>query len=606
MTRTTFQSRPFRSAGRGAFTLVEVMISVALVLMVIYGVARVFKLSSEAIGANQSVAAMVRDNRSTAATLGEDFRNCVADSPIFLISSRVAFEGTGRKFTYDGQSISRGHMSGFLNAEEARLDVDPAPDPDSTTADPRTYVVNGSQYRAGLADGSDRIPRLDRLGFFARGMYRRQTSDTNRAYSPITSNEAFIWIGHTAHPGLHGGNQNAPLQPNDQFASERILGRMAFLLKDNEYVKSLGANVKPRNTPDDINKPEDQRSEYYADVPATARVSYPLSPLGYENQLKHKWIGRFDLAGTTIEQFRKVANDLYLGTKNEIATQVPGSYPSSTMTWYRSLDTIGADNFRVQCDPTPARPINPDGMALAAPVFVPNCVQFIVEYAGDFTSQDEEGYITNVGQWVETDATKADAVRYGGGAGLPTDGVIDYIVDGPRLASGKLDPAKKAQWSRRIRWYGMPREVTGVDANGVVRLDERDVVPFRDVVFAMADQTKFTPVKDKAFRRAPWEVEWPGMVRKYSNPVPGGKLAGVALYNTDPAGATVKDNDYLKLEQTSGYTVPLNDTQNLSSLFRYVCAWHNDSPPLIRVTMKVIDSNQRLTEGQWYEYVLSR
>ncbi|HYE21725.1 MAG TPA: hypothetical protein VEA69_25015 [Tepidisphaeraceae bacterium] len=575
MTRTTIQSRSSRSARRGAFTLVEVMISVALVLMVIYGVARVFKLTSEAIGANQAVAAMVRDNRSTAATLGEDFRNCVADSPIFLISSRVAFEGTGKQITYDGLTKFRGQMGGFLNAEEARLDED---------GDPRTYTINGSQYRVGLADGSDRIPRLDRLGFFARGMYRRQTSDVDKAYSSVTSNEAFVWIGHTTHPKLHGSSTTTPLQPNDQFASERVLGRMAFLVKDNEYIKTMDAKVRP--------------SGYYADVPESQRNTYPLAPLGYENQRQHLWPGRYDLAGTTVEKFRQVANEVYLGAQNQIGG--PGSYASSTMTWHRSLDTRGADNiFRALCDPTPSRPITPNGMALAAPVFVPNCVQFVVEYAGDFTNQDEEGFITNVGQWV--DRSNPDAIQYGGGAGLPTDGVVDYIVDGPRLASGKLDPAKKEQWSRRIRWYGMPREVTGAEPSGSVRIDERDVVPFRDVVFAMADRGKFTPVKD-AFRRAPWEVEWPGMLRTYFAPVPKSSPGGVALYSED--GTRVQDNNYLNFEATLG--IAANDGANNASTFRYVCAWHNDSPPLIRVTMKVVDSNQRLTEGQWYEYVLSR
>jgi prepilin-type N-terminal cleavage/methylation domain-containing protein len=43
-----------RHAVRPAFTLVELMISIALALMLIYGIAQVFKLSGDTIGAQQA------------------------------------------------------------------------------------------------------------------------------------------------------------------------------------------------------------------------------------------------------------------------------------------------------------------------------------------------------------------------------------------------------------------------------------------------------------------------------------------------------------------------------------------------------------------------
>src|SRR4051812_12750001 len=76
---------------RPAFTLVELMISIALALMLIYGIAQVFKLSGDTVGANQAVATMVRDQRAAEATLTEDFRNSLPDSPLFLISNRIAY-----------------------------------------------------------------------------------------------------------------------------------------------------------------------------------------------------------------------------------------------------------------------------------------------------------------------------------------------------------------------------------------------------------------------------------------------------------------------------------------------------------------------------------
>ena len=40
--------------------------------------------------------------------------------------------------------------------------------------------------------------------------------------------------------------------------------------------------------------------------------------------------------------------------------------------------------------------------------------------------------------------------------------------------------------------------------------------------------------------------------------------------------------------------------------FLYTCAWHNDGPLLIRITMKVDDPTGKLKDGQWYQYILSR
>src|SRR5688500_15462045 len=86
---------------RRAFTLVELMISIALALMLIYGIAQVFKLSGDTVGANQAVSGIVRDHRAVSATLREDFSNSLPNSPMFLISSRIAYgyagAGTGRK-----------------------------------------------------------------------------------------------------------------------------------------------------------------------------------------------------------------------------------------------------------------------------------------------------------------------------------------------------------------------------------------------------------------------------------------------------------------------------------------------------------------------------
>src|SRR4051794_41796965 len=76
---------------RPAFTLVELMISIALALMLIYGISQVFKLSGDTVGAQQAVASNVRDQRAASATMSEDFRNSLPDSPLVLLSNRLAY-----------------------------------------------------------------------------------------------------------------------------------------------------------------------------------------------------------------------------------------------------------------------------------------------------------------------------------------------------------------------------------------------------------------------------------------------------------------------------------------------------------------------------------
>jgi hypothetical protein len=60
---------------------------------------------------------------------------------------------------------------------------------------------------------------------------------------------------------------------------------------------------------------------------------------------------------------------------------------------------------------------------------------------------------------------------------------------------------------------------------------------------------------------------------------------------------------------TPGLTGNGNDYRNFTgspSAFRYTCAWHNDGPLMIRITMKVDDPTGRIKDGQWFQYILSR
>src|SRR5437867_12282363 len=121
---------------------------------------------------------------------------------MFLISSRIAYNGpaTGSppaaapKDRVNGVDVPRGFAAGFRTAEEQRNNSNPDP----------TYI-NGSNSPTPFMQllGSDRVPRLDRLGFFVRNRYRRlmftPPSAGAKSPPPMTSTEAYVWYGHTAY-----------------------------------------------------------------------------------------------------------------------------------------------------------------------------------------------------------------------------------------------------------------------------------------------------------------------------------------------------------------------------------------------------------------------
>src|SRR5690606_8883085 len=122
-------------------------------------------------------------------------------------------------------------------------------------------------------------------------------------------------------------------------------------------------------------------------------------------------------------------------------------------------DWPAAFRYRFSANPHPTRPLDSIDVALTAPIFLSHCSQFIVEYAGDFTSQDPT-----------TGALLAEV-------GDQPDGVTDFIVDPDTGA-------------RSIRWYGLPRDargtgvIRGESAPGRFGSDMLNVVPLRDVLRA--------------------------------------------------------------------------------------------------------------------------
>src|SRR5688572_17083030 len=182
------------SALAAGFTLVELMISIALVLLLMLGINRVFQVTGEAIGTNAAVSTGVRDARAAQAVFAGDFVAYAADSPALIIRSE--------------------RVSAFRNRQDALGDKDW----DGTTATElgkRTIDLDGDGTEGNSLGESTpagiynhRSHRVDHLSFFARGLFRRQTgggidasnNELNDYISSMTGTEAWISYGHIRRP----------------------------------------------------------------------------------------------------------------------------------------------------------------------------------------------------------------------------------------------------------------------------------------------------------------------------------------------------------------------------------------------------------------------
>ncbi len=80
ISKTSARARP----GRPAFTLTEVLISVALVLVLILGVNQVFSLTGRAVGAGQAISEITRQARGAQSVFTQDLANADFDRCPFV------------------------------------------------------------------------------------------------------------------------------------------------------------------------------------------------------------------------------------------------------------------------------------------------------------------------------------------------------------------------------------------------------------------------------------------------------------------------------------------------------------------------------------------
>ncbi len=409
---------------RKGFTLVELMISVALALLLIVGINKVFQISSQTVGAGQALSTISRDDRTAHTIIYADLQNAVTNTP--NANSSPAFY------------IASSNIYAFRNAADQQSN--------NNSTQPQT-LNDGTTVDATAVN--DRSHRQDVLGFLAQGnTYTRQTANDGQYVSPTTSSQAFIVYGHVmipnnaalktatplsdANPPFPPGGPSSPGQVNDNnfFASDWILGRVAMLM---------------------VPSPSPATPDVYIQPGATTGNPFGWDAMSSDN-VYHIYYSRYDIVNTILSG--TTASFLSL----EQAAAAGPTVFRDQMIWYNPTEPITIpptstatyNILRYAANPFAAKPLSSSAVATATPIFIRSCAHFIVEFAGDYLTQDP-----TTGAEVIDQATNTPIYA--------PDNTIDFVVD-------------SVTGQKKVRWYGFPR-----DTNGDGRIDLNDVVPLRDL-----------------------------------------------------------------------------------------------------------------------------
>ena len=418
---------------RHGFTLLELIISVALVLVLMLAITKIFSITSSTIGASQGIAAATRDARAVQAVLARDMGAMASDSPFIWINVSGPASGPGS---------TGGTFQAFRNADDARSDRD---------GDPQTIDLNenGTEGESTIPgeiirnyDVNNRNHRLDQFSFCARDRFSRQTGNStpNTLVSNMTGSEAWIYYGPLTLPQNNGtfylngvsgpktqpGAGTAQANPNNFYASQWVLGRFAPIM------------ITPPAT--DIRDSSGTLQEYYPHSAAGNMTPFTFSTasINYTPPVTSSTVvdARYDLVGVSMADARNIVRD-YAGLTG----------------WWENV--VGS---YLEVNPFITKPINAASASHQVPIFIPACSQFIVEFAGDFCTQDGNPASPTYGKAVP---------------GNPTpDGILDYAFNNGQKV---------------IRWYGYPRNTDSVPGISVATVgNDSDVVTVSDFVLPIA------------------------------------------------------------------------------------------------------------------------
>jgi prepilin-type N-terminal cleavage/methylation domain-containing protein len=550
-----FPIAPRKSSG---FTLIEVMISLAITALLVIAISNIFTTASKTVGAGFALGDAVKAHKAIGQTLRSDFEGLNPNNPNPLISGAT---GIVPSTEMPSIIIHSSRVAAFRDQNDERSSAAFIP---TDTAANRDDQIRSVDYDGdGAMTVAERIPRAiygyrnfrtDTLSFFSRGTFTRQTGDGATgagAVSNVYSNEAWIWYGHTrVYNGIGGlmasgsylqpGEGNHSTNPTNFYASTFALGRSQMLLLA-KY--DHDGNAATNDTLADASGAE-VRYYWHDWLPNTAQEVTPLSvnsavcaaagppqvlqPILGASQ-ESPQLSWYDLADASLPQ-------LYTRVKSlQDGSATAGVRPD----WWQTM--FATDLGRFWCNPYPTKPFTTKNLSQTSQILIQGASSFIVEYAGDYLTQDILGRPT---------------------AATP-DGTIDYIIQNPGVNQ-----------VRGVRWYGFPRDIDGdrhiyggrTATGWNLMIPSPDVVPLRDLRNVIA--------------------------------------AGTAPFEKTNTILTVK-NDYVGDPATATVGVALGQT--------YDCAWGplemNPAagtpltPKMIRVVLQVMDVNGRLPDGVTQEYV---
>lgn len=538
---------------RRAFTLVELMVAIALVVILMLGVSRVFSTASQTISVNQSISNQQRDSRAAQAVFQDDFGHILTiDAPFIVISSSV-------QPAFRNRADDLGDLHTTLYPSTA-----------TTNGHPLTQDIDGNNSEA---DVIDRIPtttinnrnhRVDVISFFVRGLYRRQTGNDGVFMESMTRTEAMVKYGHVrkyigtgslsvatnyTDPGVGTfaralATPAAPWNPNNLYASDFALARNVMLLSEgttndvNGYATSIVNNG--------VNQHFAQRT------PAQSANRANLSPLALGSQTDTNEVvqeSRYDIAGITLAQMRSLMIDYVINART---TPLPAGY---TATWGRSLFS-----YRFWCNPQINKPITSNDAARFSPIFLQGCSSFTVEFAGDFLTQNIDQTSPNYGDVIDTYYNTVTGTKQ------TTDGKIDFVV----IPS----PVPGGQPSTAPRWYGLPRDTNG---DGIILGNVAPNTPAQ-----LRASTDVVPLRDY----------WQLVPREVAACAPFEEAMSVA------AGGFTKKPNYAA-------TTAANGNSGMALGAQYVCGFgpNDPKPRMIRITYTLDDPTGRTGEGQVFSQV---
>lgn len=554
---------------RSAFTLVELMVSIALVLLLVVGINGVFRIATDTIGAGNALSTSVANNRAVQTVIFNDFQQSLirsSDMPAFIIRSEVTSAFLDKKDEMSDRDYTALYVTG---STPTRTQVDAAlltVDLDGNNREGETTVPGEVIPRNNL---DRRNHRIDLMNFFTRYLYPRQTGNDGQYVAEMSSNEAWVWYGILKQPqdaiGSHNINMDpgwnnggtTPMtskpgtavsnNPNNFYARQWGLGRCAILLREpigGAITDNVPTTLNPNGTPQAYicrraGAAASSLTPLSLQARATTNGADSVGPSPDFFEMAHS---RFDLAGTSIDGFRT------LMSRNPITPPNTFSILRSNQNWFNGANM----GFRFAGYAFPTTPLSSYGTARTVPWLVGGCTQFIVEFAGDYMNQNP-----TTGALVRHYASTPPDPN------VPNvDGNTDFIVD--------------AAGNQHIRWYGFPRDVSGTTLATYGRPDgtitngfaSPDVLPLRDSL-------GFVPPCEHL------SSNFPATGGNYNNP----NLDVFYVAAWSPIYPDWSGGAPTAQAEASDLTAP-------------------PKPTMIRVTMVIDDPSGRLPEGQQYEYVI--